>query len=64
MFLSSAVSWLSGPARWLDLSRTTEPLMAGAMQAGDWAPLGTSVLLWVVLPLTVGCWRLVRREVK
>lgn len=49
--------------RWLDLSSSAGPLLAGTMSLADWAPLGTSVGVWVVLPLVVGGYRLVRREI-
>lgn len=61
--LAALVSWLEAPARWLDLSLTSGPLLEGTMQGADWARLTTSVALWVVLPLLVGAVRLVRREV-
>lgn len=34
------------------------------MTGSDWAHLGTTTLLWVVLPLAVGLWRITRTEVK
>ncbi len=48
---------------WVDLSLVTEPLMAGTMQGEDWAHLGTSVLVWVVLPFAVGTWRVAHKEI-
>ncbi|WP_406831494.1 ABC transporter permease [Pedococcus sp. KACC 23699] len=51
--------------QWLDIGSATEPLLEGAaMQARDWAQVGTSSLLWVVLPLAIGLWRVRRSEVK
>lgn len=61
--LGALISWLEEPARWLDLSTTSGPLLEGSMDGGDWARLGTSVAVWVLLPLLVGAQRLVRREV-
>ncbi|GGL34684.1 ABC transporter permease [Phycicoccus endophyticus] len=49
---------------WLDLNRTMEPLFSGSLSAEQWARLGTSVGLWVVLPLAVGMWWITRAEVK
>lgn len=51
-------------AEWLNLSATTGPLMSGEMAGTDWAKLGTSVLLWIGLPLALGTWRVLTREVK
>ena len=49
---------------WLDLSRATTPLSEGAMSGPDWAHLATSTGVWVLLPLAVGTWRVLTREVK
>lgn len=63
--LSSLVTWLDGVANWLDLNRTMNPLFLGRALTGEqWAHLGASVGVWVVLPLVVGMWRLSRAEVK
>jgi ABC-type transport system involved in multi-copper enzyme maturation permease subunit len=58
------VSALSPVADWLDLSRTTAPLIDGGLAGQDGLKLAASVGVWVVLPLAVGVWRLLRREVK
>ncbi|EWT02434.1 hypothetical protein N865_04895 [Intrasporangium oryzae NRRL B-24470] len=62
--LGSLVSWVGDVGRWLDLNRTMQPLFEGSLTTEQWARLGTSVGLWVVLPLAVGIWRLTRAEVK
>lgn len=51
-------------AEWLDLSRVTAPLMAGQMSGSDWAHLATSALFWIGLPIAIGTWRVLTREVK
>jgi len=62
--LGSMVSWLHDAAGWLDLGTTSGPLLEGSMQGEQWARLGTSTALWVLLPLVFGLYRLVHREVK
>ena len=62
--LGSMVSWLESAAEWLDMQRTMQPLFSGSLTGEQWAQLGTSVSLWVVLPLAFGIWRLTRAEVK
>lgn len=62
--LGSMVSALETPAKWLDLTVTSAPLLEDAMTAQSWARLSTSVALWVLLPLALGTVRLHRREVK
>jgi len=61
--LTEIISALDEPARWLDLGSTTTPLSEFEMTGTDWARLGTSVLLWVGLPLAIGLVRIVRREI-
>jgi ABC-type transport system involved in multi-copper enzyme maturation permease subunit len=51
-------------AKWLDLTLTSVPLIQDDMSSGAWARLGTSALLWSVLPITLGAWRLLRSEIK
>lgn len=62
--LGEAISGLDGVAEWLDLSRTMEPLIEGGVSGGAWARAGTSVLLWLGVPLVAGLVRLSRHEVK
>lgn len=63
--LMNLVSWLQTPYEWVDLSITTAPLPLGdAMTGEQWAQLAVSVVLWVGVPLTIGVWRVLRREVK
>lgn len=54
---------LQGPAEWLDVNRTTVPLMEGTMAADDWPRLAVSVAVWVVVPLVLGLWRTARRDI-
>ncbi|NHA67626.1 ABC transporter permease [Phycicoccus flavus] len=62
--LGSLVTQVETAARWLDLNRTMEPLFTGSLTGEQWAQLGTSVGVWVVLPLTAGMWWITRAEVK
>lgn len=62
--VSSVSSRLNSVAEWLDLNRTLEPLLGGTMTGTDWAHLGTSSAVWIALPLAIGTWRVMTREVK
>ncbi|WP_295696597.1 ABC transporter permease [Lapillicoccus sp.] len=62
--VGSMVTSLSTVSQWLDLSRAIEPLVAGQMSGISWAHLGVAAGLWVILPILVGSWRMMRREVK
>ncbi|GAA6526051.1 ABC transporter permease [Intrasporangium sp. DVR] len=59
------VSWLDGAASWLDMNRTMNALFVVESMTGEqWAQLGTSVAVWVALPVALGIWMLHRAEVK
>ncbi len=62
--LGESIGALDGVAKWLDLSRTMEPLMEGGASGSDWAHAGASLLLWLVVPLVLGLIRLSRHEIK
>lgn len=59
-----AVSSLEEAGRWLNLDLVTQPLFAGDMAGRDWAQLATASAVWVLLPLAVGTYRVLHREVK
>ncbi|PRY59516.1 hypothetical protein BCF74_109106 [Knoellia remsis] len=61
---SSIVSSLEKVGAWLDLGRVTEPLFSGTMTGENWGQLATSFSVWVLLPLAIGSWRVMTREVK
>ncbi|SNT56088.1 hypothetical protein SAMN05216276_106319 [Streptosporangium subroseum] len=50
-------------AEWFDLNTTTDALMSGAMTGGDAARLAVSMIFWIVIPMTAGVVRTVRKEV-
>lgn len=62
-FLGELVRWLRRAAEWIDLNVTSTALMEPDITGGQWARLGASVAVWVVLPLVAGTVRLLRREV-
>ncbi|GAA4723809.1 ABC transporter permease [Phytohabitans rumicis] len=61
--LTGMIGALRTPAEWLELSVTMQPLAEDTMTGSGWAKLGTSVGVWVLLPLAAGLIRLMRREV-
>ena len=64
------VSWMavvslpvfSGVARWTDYARALGQMTEKVMSATQWAHAGTSLAIWMVLPLLIGAWRITRRE--
>ena len=58
--LVSALDWVRD---WLDLSTTTGPMYEGTLDGQGWLQVGTSVALWVVLPMAIGWLRIQRTEI-
>lgn len=61
--LTNAVSALSWMRDWLDLNSTASPMFTGDLAGEGWARLGTSVLLWLVVPMVAGWLRILRSEI-
>jgi ABC-2 type transport system permease protein len=61
--LGETIRSLRTAAGWLDINATTTPLTDGAMTGGQWARLGVSCAVWIVVPLVAGAARVLRREV-
>ena len=58
-----AVPALDGVATWLNGSQTFEPLMNERMGATEWAHAGTTMAVWMLVPVLVGLWRIARSEI-
>ena len=61
--LASNIHALATLDRWLDTSHTLDPLSRHALSATQWAHAGTSLALWMALPLAIGWWRIRRRDI-
>ena len=65
------MSWLavlslpvfSDVAPWVDYASALGQMTVEVMSATQWAQAGTSLAIWMVLPLLIGAWRITRREV-
>jgi ABC-2 type transport system permease protein len=53
----------SGVAPWVDNARALGQMTVEVMSATQWAQAGTSLAIWMVLPLLIGAWRITRYEV-
>jgi ABC-type transport system involved in multi-copper enzyme maturation permease subunit len=62
--VSSIVSWLDDAGRWLDAGRTYTPLTEHLLSGTEWARLVTTIGVWVLIPLAIGLWRILRSEIK
>jgi hypothetical protein len=53
----------SGVAPWVDYARNLGQMTVDVMSATQWAHAGTSLAIWMVLPLLIGARRITRREI-
>lgn len=58
------VGWIRDIQPWIDFSAAQGPLISWDLDGRDWAHLAVSGTLWLLLPLAVGLWRILRAEVK
>lgn len=57
-------SWQDALA-WVDINQTVTPFIVGIEPSSqEWQQLGVSVALWVAVPMAIGVWRVLHREVK
>jgi len=62
--LADAQQWWADHAAWFDLRTATIPLYDDHMSSHDWAQLGVTTLIWLVIPLAIGVRLTLRSEVK
>lgn len=62
--LSSTQGWYRHAMPWFDFNHAQSALFNGVPDADQWAHLGTAGLIWLVAPLAIGLWLLMRSEVK
>jgi len=53
----------SSVAPWVDNASAVGQMSAEVLSPVQWAHAGTSLVIWMVLPLLIGAWRITRREV-
>jgi ABC-2 type transport system permease protein len=58
-----SIPFMEDAAPWLDTTRSMEPMFEHALSATEWARVGTTLALWLVLPLLIGLWRIRRSEI-
>ena len=63
--LAQVHSWFADLQPWIDWNKTQVALLDGATNTGkEWAMLGSTTMIWIVIPLVVGLLSLRRSEVK
>ena len=65
VLLAQVRSWFEDLQPWIDWNETQVALFDGATNTGkEWAMLGSTTMIWIVIPLVVGLLFLRRSEVK
>ena len=62
--LAASQDWFKDIQGWVDFQYSSSQLFDGALTGEQWAHLGVSGLVWLILPMTVGVWLVLRSEVK
>jgi len=63
--LTGVVPAMADVQPWVDLNTSQAPLFeAGGLSGRQWAQLASGALLWIIIPLVAGRWRMMRAEVK
>jgi len=62
--LAGVQDWFARAQGWIDFQFSSTRLYDGDLTAIDWAHLGVSGLIWLVIPLAIGLRMLMRSEVK
>ena len=64
MLLAASQGWFEKAQPWVDFNYAQGNLFNGSMSSEAWAQLGVTGLVWLVVPLAVGLWSVLRSEVK
>jgi ABC-2 type transport system permease protein len=64
MVLANAQAWFEDVWPWIDFNYAQGALFNGDPSAADWAHLGVTGLVWLVIPMAIGLRVVVRSEVK
>jgi ABC-type transport system involved in multi-copper enzyme maturation permease subunit len=62
--LATFQDWFKDIQMWIDFGSAQAPLFDGGPTGEQWAQIGVSGMIWLVIPLTIGVWAVLRSEVK
>lgn len=62
--LASSQEWWRDNAGWFDVNETRFLLFDSKLTTEDWVQLGVTSSIWILLPLAIGLWLVMRSEVK
>lgn len=64
MILASSQQWFRDLQPWVDFNFAQGALFNGTLTGEQWTQLGVTSAIWLLAPLTVGVWLVLRSEVK
>jgi hypothetical protein len=64
MLLAASQDWFRDLQPWVDFDYAQRALFDGVLTAQQWAHLGVTGVIWLVIPLAVGLGFVMRAEVK
>ncbi|MEV7397139.1 ABC transporter permease [Aeromicrobium sp. NPDC092404] len=62
--LAASQEWFADLQPWVDFNYAQTALFNGSLDGEQWAHLGVTGLVWLVAPMALGLWSLMRSEVK
>ena len=62
--LAAFQDWFKDLQPWVDFGYAQTPLFEGGPTGEQWAQIGVSGMVWLVIPLAIGVWAVLRSEVK
>jgi ABC-type transport system involved in multi-copper enzyme maturation permease subunit len=62
--LAAFQEWFRDLQPWVDFNFAQTPMFEGGPTQEQWAQIGVSGMIWLVIPLVVGVWAVLRSEVK
>ena len=63
--LAAFQEWFRDIQLWIDFGSAQAPLFDGGGPTGEeWAQIGVSGMIWLVIPMVIGVWAVLRSEVK
>jgi len=64
MLLAQSQAWFEKAQPWVDFNFAQGYLFNGDMSGQHWAQIGVTSLFWLIIPMTIGLWSVLRSEVK
>jgi ABC-2 type transport system permease protein len=59
----ASINALRGTMEWINSAHSLSPLTEWILSGHEWGQVAITLLLWMILPLAIGLWRITRNEV-